>query len=102
MNNTTYSPKASEIEKKWYIIDAAGKPVGRVAVEAAKILRGKHKPTYTPNMDTGDFVIIVNCKDAVFTGRKLDQKMYRHHTGYMGGLKEKTVKTFCFAETFPV
>ena len=92
MNNTTYSPKASEIEKKWYIIDAAGKPVGRVAVEAAKILRGKHKPTYTPNMDTGDFVIIVNCKDAVFTGRKLDQKMYRHHTGYMGGLKEKTAR----------
>ena len=92
MNNTTYSPKASEIEKKWYIIDAAGKPVGRVAVEAAKILRGKHKPTYTPNMDTGDFVIIVNCKDAVFTGRKLDQKMYRHHSGYIGGMKETSAR----------
>ena len=92
MNNTTYSPKASEIEKKWYIIDAGGKPVGRVATEAAKLLRGKHKPTYTPNIDTGDFVIIVNCKDAVFTGKKLDQKMYRHHTGYMGGLKEKTAR----------
>ena len=92
MNNTTYSPKASEIEKKWYVIDASGKAIGRVATEAAKILRGKHKPTYTPNMDTGDFVIIVNCKDAVFTGRKLDQKMYRHHTGYMGGLKEKTAR----------
>ena len=92
MNNTTYSPKASEIEKKWYIIDAAGKPVGRVAVEAAKILRGKHKPTYTPNMDTGDFVIIVNCKDAVFTGRKLDQKVYRHHSGYIGGMKETTAR----------
>ena len=92
MNNTTYSPKASEIEKKWYIIDAGGKSVGRVATEAAKILRGKHKPTYTPNIDTGDFVIIVNCKDAVFTGKKLDQKMYRHHTGYMGGLKEKTAR----------
>ena len=75
MNNTTYSPKASEIEKKWYIIDAGGKSVGRVATEAAKILRGKHKPTYTPNIDTGDFVIIVNCKDAVFTGKKLDQKI---------------------------
>ena len=92
MNNTTYSPKASEIEKKWYIIDAGGKSVGRVATEAAKLLRGKHKPTYTPNIDTGDFVIIVNCKDAVFTGKKLDQKMYRHHTGYMGGLKEKTAR----------
>ena len=92
MNNTTYSPKASEIEKKWYVIDASGKAIGRVATEAAKILRGKHKPTYTPNIDTGDFVIIVNCKDAILTGKKLDQKMYRHHTGYMGGLKEKTAR----------
>ena len=92
MNNTTYSPKASEIEKKWYVIDASGKAIGRVATEAAKILRGKHKPTFTPNIDTGDFVIIVNCKDAILTGKKLDQKMYRHHTGYMGGLKEKTAR----------
>lgn len=88
MNNTTYSPKKGEIEKKWYILDASGKPVGRVATEAAKLLRGKHKPTYTPNADTGDFVIILNCKDAVLTGRKLDQKVYRHHSGYIGGMKE--------------
>ena len=70
MNNTTYSPKKGEIERKWYILDASGKSLGRVATEAAKLLRGKHKPTYTPNADTGDFVIILNCKDAVLTGRK--------------------------------
>ena len=92
MNNTTYSAKKSEIESKWYVIDAQGKSLGRVATEAAKLLSGKHKPTYTPNMDTGDFVIIVNCKDAVFTGRKLDQKMYRHHSGYIGGMKETSAR----------
>ena len=88
MGNTTYSPKAGEIERKWYVIDAANKPLGRTATEVAKILRGKHKPTYTPNMDTGDYVIVINCKDAIFTGKKLDQKMYRRHSGYIGGLKE--------------
>ena len=92
MNNTTYSPKAGEIERKWYIIDAAGKPVGRTATEVAKLLRGKHKPTYTPNMDMGDFVIVINCKDAVFTGRKLDQKVYRRHSGYIGGMKETSAR----------
>ena len=88
MNNTTYSAKKSEIESKWYIIDAQGKSLGRVATEAAKLLRGKHKPTYTPTIDTGDHVIVINCKDAVLTGKKLDQKMYRHHSGYIGGMKE--------------
>ena len=92
MNNTTYSPKKGEIERKWYILDASGKSLGRVATEAAKLLRGKHKPTYTPNVDTGDFVIILNCKDAVLTGRKLDQKVYRHHSGYIGGMKEVVAK----------
>ena len=92
MNNTTYSAKKSEIERKWYILDAADKSLGRVATEAAKLLRGKHKPTFTPNVDTGDFVIIVNCKDAVFTGHKLDQKVYRHHSGYIGGMKEVTAR----------
>lgn len=92
MNNTTYSPKASEIERKWYIIDASGKSLGRVATEAAKLLRGKHKPTFTPNQDGGDHVIIINCKDAVLTGHKLDQKMYRSHSGYIGGLKETTAR----------
>ena len=88
MNNTTYSAKKSEIESKWYIIDAADKPLGRVAAEAAKLLRGKHKPTYTPHMDVGDHVIILNCDKVVLTGRKLDQKIYRSHSGYIGGMKE--------------
>ena len=92
MNNTTYSAKLSEIERKWYILDASGKPLGRVATEAAKLLRGKHKPTFTPNLDTGDNVIILNCKDVVLTGRKLDQKLYRHHSSYIGGMKETTAR----------
>ena len=92
MNNKTYSAKASEIERKWYIIDASGKPLGRVATEAAKLLRGKHKPTFTPNIDTGDHVIVLNCKEAVLTGRKLNQKIYRHHSGYIGGMKETTAR----------
>lgn len=92
MNNTTYSIKKNEIESKWYIIDAANKPLGRVATEAAKLLRGKHKPTYTPNLDNGDHVIILNCNDMVLTGHKLDQKVYRHHSGYIGGMKETTAR----------
>lgn len=92
MNNKTYSAKASEINRKWYIIDAADRPLGRVATEAAKLLRGKHKPTYTPNIDTGDHVIVINCKDAVLTGHKLDQKIYRHHSGYIGGMKETVAR----------
>ena len=92
MNNTTYSLKKNEIESKWYIIDAANKPLGRVATEAAKLLRGKHKPTYTPNMDNGDHVIILNCENIVLTGHKLDQKIYRHHSGYIGGMKETTAR----------
>ncbi len=92
MNNTTYTAKSNEIERKWYIIDASGKPLGRVAAEAAKLLRGKHKPTFTPNVDTGDHVIILNCKDVILTGKKLDQKIYRHHTGYIGNMKETTAR----------
>ena len=92
MNNTTYSPKKGEIERKWYIIDAAEKPLGRVATEAAKLLRGKHKPTFTPNIDMGDHVIILNCKDVILTGNKLNQKIYRHHSGYIGGMKETPAK----------
>ena len=99
MNNTTYSAKKSEIESKWYVIDAQGKPLGRVATEAAKLLRGKHKPTYTPTIDTGDHVIVINCKDAVLTGKKLDQKMYRHHSGYIGGIKETSARVMM--ETTP-
>ena len=92
MNNTTYSAKKSEIERKWYIIDAANKPLGRVATEAARLLAGKHKPIYTKNVDTGDHVIIINCKDVKLTGNKLNQKVYRHHSGYIGGMKETPAK----------
>ena len=88
MNNVTYSAKKSEVERKWYIIDATDKPLGRVATEAARLLRGKHKPTFTPNLDTGDNVIIINCKDVVLTGNKMNDKIYRHHSGYIGGMKE--------------
>lgn len=89
---STYMAKANEIEKKWYIIDAAGKPLGRVAATAAAILRGKHRPDYTPNVDCGDYVIIINAKDVVLTGNKLDQKKYYRHTGYIGHLKEVSYK----------
>ncbi len=92
MNNTTYSVKKNEIERKWYIIDAENKPLGRVASEAAKLLRGKHKPTYTPNMDVGDFVIITNCSKAILTGNKLNQKVYTHFTGYIGNMKKTLAK----------
>ena len=92
MNNKTYSPKAGEIERKWYVIDAANKPLGRVATEVAKLLRGKHKPTFTPNIDVGDHVIILNCNQVILTGNKLNQKMYRHHSGYIGGMKETSAR----------
>ncbi|MFA9424085.1 MAG: 50S ribosomal protein L13 [Sedimentibacter sp.] len=80
--------KPNEVERAWYIIDAEGKTLGRLATEVAKLLRGKHKPIYTPSVDTGDFVIIVNAEKVVLTGKKLDQKMYRHHSQFPGGLKE--------------
>ena len=92
MNNTTYSVKKNDIERKWYIIDAEGKVWGRVATEAAKLLRGKHKPTYTTHLDVGDHVIIINCAKVVLTGKKLDQKIYRSHSGYIGGMKETTAR----------
>lgn len=89
---STYMAKPAEIERKWCIIDAAGKPLGRVSTEAARILRGKHKPTFTPHIDTGDFVIIINAEQALLTGNKLQQKKYYHHSGYPGGLKEVSYK----------
>lgn len=85
---STFFAKAQDQERKWYIIDAAGVPMGRIATEAARLLRGKHKPTFTPNVDTGDHVIIVNAEKVVLTGNKLNDKMYRRHSGYPGGLKE--------------
>lgn len=83
-------PKADEIERAWYVIDAADKPLGRVAAEAASLLRGKNKPIFTPNVDCGDFVVIINTDKAILTGAKLEKKLYQHHTGYIGNLK--TVK----------
>ncbi len=88
----SYMENAGTVKRSWHIIDASGKSVGRVAQEAASILRGKHKVTFTPHCDCGDHVIIVNCDAAVFTGDKLNQKFYRHHTGWVGGLKEVSAK----------
>ena len=88
----TYSAKTGEVEKKWILIDAADKPLGRVASKAASIIRGKHKPTYTPHIDTGDNVIIINIAKVKMTGRKWDQKTYYWHTGYPGGIKSTTAK----------
>jgi large subunit ribosomal protein L13 len=90
---STFIAKANELERQWYIIDAAGKPLGRVASVAASILRGKHKPTYTPNVDCGDYVIIINSDKAVLTGKKLDQKVWYRHSGYPGGLKATKYRT---------
>ena len=90
--------KPAEVERKWYLLDAAGKSLGHVAAEAAVLLRGKNKPTFTPHVDCGDHVIIINAAQAVLTGRKLEQKYYRHHSGYVGGLKEVQYKTL-MAET---
>lgn len=84
----SYIAKPNEVERKWYVVDAAGKPLGRVASQVASILRGKHKPTFTPHVDTGDYVIVINSEKVVLTGKKLDQKMLRHHSFYPGGLKE--------------
>ena len=85
---STTLAKLETVERKWYVIDAAGKPLGRTAVIAANLLRGKHKVDFTPNVDCGDYVIIINTDKAILTGKKLDQKIYYHHTGYPGGLKE--------------
>lgn len=85
---STYMPKAGDISRTWYILDAEGQSLGRVAAKAAHILRGKHKPTYAPHADCGDHVIIINTDKAVLTGKKLDQKSYKWHTGWIGGLKE--------------
>ena len=82
---TTFMANAANIERKWYVVDAAGQTVGRLAAEVAKVLRGKNKPTFTPHVDTGDFVIVINAEKAVFTGKKLTDKMYFRHSGYPGG-----------------
>ena len=89
---STYMAKAETVERSWYIIDAAGKPLGKTAVAAANILRGKHRPEFTPHVDCGEFVVVVNCAKAVLTGKKLDQKFHRTHSGYIGGLKETSYR----------
>ena len=89
---STYSAKAADIEKKWVLIDATGLVVGRLASIVAMRLRGKHKPTFTPHVDDGDNVIIINAEKIVLTGRKRENKVYHHHTGYIGGIKERTAK----------
>ena len=90
---STFMANANTIERRWFVIDAADKPLGRTAVKAAEILRGKHRPEFTPHADCGEFVIIVNADKAVLTGKKLEQKYYRYHSGYIGGLKEIQYKT---------
>ena len=89
---STFMAKPAEVERKWYIIDAAGKPLGRVASAAASILRGKIKPTFTPHVDCGDYVIIVNADKVALTGNKLENKIYYDHSRYVGGLRERTAK----------
>ena len=96
----TYMAKASELQRKWYIIDAEGKPLGRVATKAAHILRGKHKVTFTPHVDCGDYVIIINADKVKLTGNKLDNKMYYNHSGYTGGLRERNAREMI--ESYPV
>ena len=90
---STFMANRDNVQRTWYILDAAGKPLGRTAATAAVLLRGKHKPTYTPHVDCGDFVIVLNAEKAVLTGKKLIQKYYRTHSGYAGGLKETQYKT---------
>ncbi|MBE5798049.1 MAG: 50S ribosomal protein L13 [Clostridiales bacterium] len=84
----TFMPKAADITRQWYVVDAEGQALGRVASQVANVLRGKNKPIYTPNVDTGDYVIIINASKVILTGKKLDQKIYYKHSGYVGGLKE--------------
>lgn len=90
---STYMPKAGDISRSWYVLDADGRTLGSIAAEAAVLLRGKHKPTFTPNADCGDFVIVVNVEKMVLTGNKLENKMYYHHTGYIGNMKKVKYKT---------
>lgn len=94
MSSTTYMAKPGDIERQWFIVDATGKPLGRLASQVAAILRGKHKPIFTPNVDTGDHVIIINAEKVVLTGRKAEQKLYTRYSGYPGGLKVITAGRF--------
>ncbi len=97
---TSYMQKKETVERKWYVIDAEGQPLGRVASKAAVLLRGKHKPTFTPHIDCGDYVIIINAKKVELTGNKLENKMYYNHSMYPGGLRERNAKTM--REQYPI
>jgi len=88
----TFMPNSANVERKWYVVDAEGKTLGRISTEIAKVLRGKNKPEYTPHADMGDYVIVVNAEKVVTTGKKLDQKVYYHHSDYVGGMKETTLR----------
>ena len=90
MNNKTFTPKSADITRKWWVVDAAGKPLGRLATEVATLLRGKHKPTFAPHIDTGDFVIVINASAVEVTSKKSQQKIYYRYTGYPGGLREES------------
>ena len=90
---STFMAKPAEVQRKWYIVDAAGKPLGRTAVKVADLLRGKGKPEFTPHVDCGDHVVVINAADAVLTGKKLEKKFYYRHTGYIGGLKKVQYST---------
>ena len=90
----SYMASPSTIERQWYVVDATGHTLGRLASEIAKVLRGKNKPTYTPHVDTGDYVVIINAEKVVMTGKKLDKVKYYHHSGFLGGLKVKTARQF--------
>jgi len=96
--NNTFVAKPHELERKWYVVDAEGQTLGRLASEVAKILRGKHKPIFTPHVDTGDHVIVINAEKIELTGKKLEQKMYYRHSGFPGGLKQMNYKTFLQAK----
>ena len=97
---TSFMQKKETVDRKWYVIDAKDQPLGKVAAKAAHMLRGKHKPTYTPNIDCGDYIIIINAKSVKLTGNKLTQKMYYNHSGYVGGLRERTAGEMI--EKYPV
>lgn len=88
----TFQPKATEIKREWHLVDLKGQTLGRAATQIAKLLIGKSKPTYSPHLDSGDFVVVVNADEVALTGRKLDQKLYQHHSGYPGGFKERSLK----------
>lgn len=88
----SFMAKSHEVKREWFVVDASGLTLGRLASQVASVLRGKHKPTFTPNVDTGDFVIVLNSDKVVLTGKKLEQKMYTYHTGYIGGLKQTPYK----------